>query len=90
MVYDVGKPESFASLGQFMAEAKKFGPKGGSVPGVLCANKVDQRRAVSEAEGRDFARAHGLAYFETSASTGASVNEVFEHAFSEALRGAGQ
>ena len=86
LVYDVGKPESFAALTAHVAEANKHGAKIPGLPGVLCANKVDARRAVSEADGRDFARSHNLAYFETSASTGASVVEVFEYVFAEVMR----
>lgn len=68
-----------------MGEVRKFSGK--KLPGVLCANKIDQRRAIPESEGREFAKLHGLQYFETSASSGANVTDMFETVFSEALRG---
>ena len=86
MVFDVSSRESFASIEAFAAEAKTFGVAKGT-PGVLCANKVDlPRRLVTEAEGRAAAASLGYIYFETSASTGANVSEVFEHIFAEAIR----
>lgn len=76
--------ESFELLDKFIGESRKFGGK--KVPGVLCANKIDQRRVIPESEGREFAKLHGLLYFETSASSGANVKEMFETIFSEAMR----
>ena len=35
------------------------------LPLILCANKTDKRRVVSEEEGRQFASARGLYYYET-------------------------
>jgi DnaJ family protein C protein 27 len=86
LVFDVSSAASFQALGAFIAEAKAHGYPTGPVPGALCANKCDLRRAVSEAEGRDFAKQHGLGYFETSALTGALVNEVFEYVFAEVTK----
>ena len=49
----------------------------GSCCVALCANKLDLgRRAVSRAEGEDFAASHGMRYFETSAATGEQVTEA--------------
>ena len=49
----------------------------GSCRVALCANKLDLgRRAVSRAEGEDFAASHGMRYFETSAATGEQVTEA--------------
>ena len=55
-------------------------PRSRGAPGrrvALCANKLDLgRRAVSRAEGEDFAASHGMRYFETSAATGEQVTEA--------------
>jgi DnaJ homolog subfamily C member 27 len=83
VVYDVTNRDSFDSVMKFLGEAKQFGGK--KVPGVLCANKIDQRRVVTESEGREFAKINGLQYFETSASSGANVKEMFDAVFCEAL-----
>ena len=77
-VYDVGDKASLAALDAFWAEAGACGAKVVKAM-VLCAAKVDGRRAVPEAEGRAWAAAHGgMDYVETSAATGASVQELFE------------
>ncbi|CAJ02739.1 ras family protein-like protein [Leishmania major strain Friedlin] len=72
------------------AAGKAVGRTDGRAPiVVLCANKVDDTavpgaaaprpRAVSEEQGRAWAREHGCAaYYETSASTGQNVKEVIE------------
>ncbi|TPP41695.1 Ras family protein [Leishmania donovani] len=72
------------------AAGKAVGRTDGRAPiVVLCANKVDDTavpgaaaprpRAVSEAQGRAWAREHGCAaYYETSASTGQNVKEAIE------------
>ena len=83
LVYDVSDAQTFDDLDGWVAEAKKYGLK--SVPTVVCANKVDLRREVTEQEGRDWAKANGMKYYETSASTGANVSEVFESIFNEGV-----
>lgn len=85
LVFDVSNPSSFQALGNWVKEARKFGAPE-NAPVVLCANKVDLRRVVPEADGRAFAQQHNFMYFETSASSGANVSDVFEHLFSAALR----
>ena len=84
LVYDVSDSASFASLTSWLEEAYKYGLKE-SVPVVVCANKVDKPRKVSEAEGRKWASKQGFEYFETSAASGANVAEVFECVFRRAL-----
>ncbi|CAJ1334072.1 unnamed protein product, partial [Effrenium voratum] len=84
LVYDVTNRKSFADLTLWLEEAQAHNcplsrsEKSGSLPAVaLCANKVDLgRRAVSRAEGEDFAQSHGMRYFETSAATGEQVTEA--------------
>jgi DnaJ family protein C protein 27 len=86
LVFDVTKAESFKALDGWLKEARKFGCSR-ECSGALCANKCDlPRRAVTEEEGRSWAKANNFTYFETSASSGANVVEVFEHTFAEALR----
>ena len=82
LVYDAGSKRSFEALEGWLRESAKFG--GGDVPLVVCANKVDKRRAVSEAEGRAWAEGRGFPYFETSAESGANVSAAFEELFKQA------
>jgi DnaJ family protein C protein 27 len=53
---------------------------------VVCGNKIDKgsnKRVIDEADARMWALLKGYQYFETSASSGAGVNEMFEHLLSE-------
>lgn len=86
LVFDVTCRESFDALGDWLAEATKFGANMKNIPIVLCANKVDKRRDVSEDEGRDFASSRGFLYYETSACTGANVTEVFDNLFQRVVQ----
>lgn len=47
--------------------------------------KIDKRRVVSEEEGRQWTEDRGFVYFETSASSGASVGAVFMTLFQMVL-----
>jgi Ras-related protein Rab-8A len=45
---------------------------------ILVANKIDLPNRVIEAErGEQLAKEYGLHFFETSARTGANINELF-------------
>lgn len=84
LVYDVSDPQSFSSLDHWLAEATQFGmPR--DLPVVVCANKVDKVRRVSEEEGRAWAQPRGYAYFETSAASGANISDLFDLLFRKAL-----
>lgn len=86
LVYDVSLRESFEECDVWLAEAAKYGLNIREIPIVLCANKVDKKRVVSEDEGRAFAQSRGLVYFETSASSGQNVPEMFEVLFQTVYR----
>ena len=51
---------------------------------IIVGNKSDleDKREVSNEEGRELAEKYGLDFFETSAKTGANVNEMFVFATS--------
>jgi Ras-related protein Rab-2A len=46
---------------------------------VLCANKTDleDKRVITAEEGQEFATRHNLIYVETSAKSGAGVDDAF-------------
>ncbi|KAG2863675.1 hypothetical protein PC119_g9608 [Phytophthora cactorum] len=77
--------ESFESLDSWLREATKFGA--GKFPCILCGNKVDRPRVVSEDEARAYAQAKGFEYFETSACTGVSITEAFHSLFRTVVKG---
>ena len=84
LVFDASERSSFETLEDWLKEASKFGmPR--DLPVAVCANKVDKPRKVSEAEGRQWAAQHKYDYFETSASSGANISEMFESVFRKAL-----
>eukprot|EP01063_Lacrimia_lanifica_P036530 TRINITY_DN7274_c0_g1_i1.p2 TRINITY_DN7274_c0_g1~~TRINITY_DN7274_c0_g1_i1.p2 ORF type:complete len:206 (+),score=51.74 TRINITY_DN7274_c0_g1_i1:121-738(+) len=88
MVYDVTNSQSFLALDGCLDEARQFGLREG-MPIALCANKSDlpsKKRVVTEAQGRAYAEARGLQYFETSANTGSQVPELFAYLFDAAFR----
>lgn len=84
MVYDVTDPSSFKALDGWLSELKReFGETHDQTKLVVivCANKTDKRRAVSETDGRLWAEQRGFRYFETSALNGNGVDEVFQILF---------
>ena len=86
LVYDVSVRESFDDLESWISEATKYGVTMNDIPVILCANKVDKRRMVSEDEGRQFASIKGMRYFEASAMSGANVSEMFQDLFTLSVR----
>ena len=79
LVYDVTNKKSFLEIPKWMNEMKTYGKE--DVPIVLCANKIDQVRKVSEKEGLQLASEYGLLYYETSCKTGANIDDMFEFLF---------
>ena len=86
LVYDVTSRDSFDECDARLQECTKFGANLREMPVVLCANKTDKRRVVSEEEGRQFAGARNLVYYETSANSGLNVAEMFESLFALVVR----
>jgi DnaJ family protein C protein 27 len=86
LVYDVSVRESFDDLDSWIAEASKYGANLREIPTILCANKIDKKRVVTEDEGRQFALSRGFQYYETSASTGVNVQQIFDTIFQNVLR----
>ena len=78
IVYDITRRVSFESLSDWIEDCKNSSPK--TVVMVLVGNKCDlaQNREVNEEEGREFAEKHGMLFFETSATTGQNVEELFK------------
>ncbi|KAJ8600697.1 hypothetical protein CTAYLR_008320 [Chrysophaeum taylorii] len=84
LVYDVSDRRSFEDLEDWLLEASRFGMSR-DLPVVLCANKIDKVRRVSEEEGRAYATSRGFSYFETSANSGANIADLFDLLFEKAL-----
>lgn len=80
IVYDVTAEDSFTTLTDWLGDVSMYAPEG--VKMVLIGNKSDadeDERVISQQAGEEFAKEHGLKYFETSAVTNQNVAEAFEH-----------
>ena len=86
LVFDVSARDSFENLDFWLTEATKYGANIRDTPVCVCANKIDKKRVISQDEGSDYARTRNLQYFETSASTGDNVNEMFNYLFDAAVK----
>ena len=78
LVFDISQRTSFASLENWLKELQDNLPQ--KIPTVLACNKIDIEKeawTVSEHEIQEFANAHGLPFFMTSAKS----NKNVEHAF---------
>lgn len=84
LVFDVNDRSSFESLEGWINEMKQDleamkSKSFDNIVFVVCANKIDKgQRVVDELEARMWASNKGMHYFETSASSGSGVNEMFE------------
>ena len=78
MVYDITKRASFEHLEDWLEEAKiHIEPHKAVFLIVGHKADMDNERAVTTKEGRQFADFHGLKFMETSARSGQNVEEAF-------------
>ena len=79
VVYDVTQANTFASAESWLRS--ELGSPTQPAVRVLVANKCDDqaRRIVPTAQGQALADALGVRYFETSAKTGSSVEDIFTY-----------
>jgi GTPase SAR1 family protein len=77
VVYDVTSKETLDHVTEWMVSVNKWA--GDAVVKVLVGNKADleEKRAVSSAEGEEVAKSMNALYFETSAKTATNVDVVF-------------
>lgn len=84
LVFDVTDRSSFEALEDWVNEIKQdleinHNNTIENIVFVVCANKIDKgKRAVEETEAKIWSLTKGFHYFETSASSGAGINEMFE------------
>ncbi|KAI8813026.1 RJL family GTPase [Cladochytrium replicatum] len=86
LVYDVCNRMSFENLDNWLSEMVMLGGGGDAVI-YVAANKIDQGpRTVSMQEGLAWAQGNLYRYFETSASGGDGVNELFSQLFQQIVK----
>ena len=89
LVYDVNDKASFDSLEDWITEIKQDLEMSQSssienIVFVVCGNKIDKgKRVVDETDAKIWASLKGYHYFETSASSGAGINEMFDTLLNE-------
>lgn len=77
IIYDITDKETFINAEFWIKQIMKSNQ---NVIKILVGNKADlsNNRVVSYEEGNAFAKQYNVPFFETSAKTGQSVNDVFE------------
>ncbi|DAZ92561.1 TPA: hypothetical protein N0F65_012791, partial [Lagenidium giganteum] len=79
LVYDISRRESFEHLGRWLQECNQ-NCQNDNIEIMVVGMKADvseKERQVTEEEGREWARAHGLYFIEASAKTAQNVEQVF-------------
>lgn len=80
LVYDITEPDSFRNVTtSWLAEIERYTSSNSKINMVLVGNKADMTndRAVEFRVAKDFANAHSMSFFETSARSGAGVERTF-------------
>ena len=76
LVYDCTEEVTFNNIENWLKQIDTHASSG--VAKILVANKTDlPNRTVTSERGMALAQEHGLNFFETSAKTGANINELF-------------
>ncbi len=76
IVYDVTRPETYESVRVWYEEMMRFVPK--TTPVIVVGNKTDLPRKVDKKDGEKVAKELEADYIETSAKTGANIDQAFE------------
>ena len=87
LVFDVTRKSTYAELPRWIEETESA--LGTRIPIILLANKVDltDERVITTEMGQQFAQENGLnGYLETSALTGANVEEAFHMLAQECIK----
>lgn len=77
LVYDITRRDTFQHLSRWLEEARQHAQSNMVIMLIGNKNDLEQRRAVSTAEGKAFAEANGLIFMETSAKTAYNVESAF-------------
>jgi small GTP-binding protein len=85
IVYDVTRPETFVNVLAWAKDIKSFLPE--AIPSIIVGNKTDMEREVDKKDAETVAKHLGAEFLETSAKTGANIDEAFDRIIRKLLSG---
>ncbi|KAI8869572.1 ras-related protein rab-2-like protein [Ramicandelaber brevisporus] len=77
LVYDITRRETFDHLAMWLDDARRHSNTNTTITLVGSKSDLEAKRTITREEGETFARENGLLFIETSAKTGANVEEAF-------------
>eukprot|EP01119_Soliformovum_irregulare_P025317 TRINITY_DN9330_c0_g1_i1.p1 TRINITY_DN9330_c0_g1~~TRINITY_DN9330_c0_g1_i1.p1 ORF type:complete len:201 (-),score=51.32 TRINITY_DN9330_c0_g1_i1:38-640(-) len=77
LVYDITNRESYQMLERWVADIAKYAPTTTTVMIVGNKSDMEEKRLVESDEAFQFAKAHKMAYMETSAKQKTNVDAIF-------------
>ena len=79
IVYDITNLESFESVMNWIEQIKENAPE--NVKSILLGNKSDleEKRKISEEEGKNLAKKININFYETSAQNGANIEKAIDN-----------
>lgn len=87
LIFDLENKQSFQNLARWENLMKSNGLDLKHCTVFILGNKSDAKgKEVDASEAIAYAKKRGYEYFQTSASTGENINEVFEKAFTKAVQ----
>ena len=85
LTFDITREETFANLGDWLKEIKQHASPDVTVFLIGCKSDLEDQRMVQKEQAKEFCTLNKIsAYFETSARTGANVEDVFATAAKDA------
>jgi len=77
IIFDITNRDSFTRTENYLQDVNRFSPI--NIPKILIGNKcdLDQTRAVTTKEAKEYAIQKGMQYFEVSAKDNINVSETF-------------
>lgn len=82
--YDCTEEDGFDNIDHWLDEAKRYSNDG--IIFMLVANKVDLEAKVDPSIGKEFAKKHGIPFWEVSAKTGLNIDECFQQLAEKLLK----
>ena len=89
LIYDISNKETFDSVKGWMSSIKNAANENISI--VLVGNKCDleEKREVTNEEGKEKANAYNVPFFETSCKEGINISETFQKLAEEIIKNKG-